>query len=581
MKLIWHIIKKDFVRDRRAILLWAALYVVQVAIGIVARQSGDPDPELGVRLQLTSVGLVLLQAVAAYILVARLVHADGLLGTTGFWNTRPISATRLFTAKALGVLLIFGMLPVAVLLPWWLYCGFGWREVLLTGVETLGWQLLVIAPAFLVASLTDDLGRVLLWTLLLVVGVLSWVVLLQASFGWMSERPSNERVGPGIMYTKLWLSALVMIAGGFAVGGHQFLTRRFVRSVVGLACVLGLVAAIGLWGRWNWARGIASLHRPPPAGTPEMTDAIEVEFESAGGNFGEPASRRGVLDGKDAMVVMRLRTRGVAEGNRLATASANHTWTWRDGTQLSRAAFYDVASFPEGPVLRKRYSLSEPEKDEESERWHAAQRDRTNERRRARGEPAQLRLSMPKGDEAPMLAVLAMPNSLLAKMKADAPAFQLELGCILSRPEVVAELPLRDDARASGGGYKVRLRYPSGGRPLLVITQSSVADLGLWYSAMHYFNYRYRSWRSIKAVNRVTGDVTSVLENQQGSQHLQIAGVLINWNIIHIRTPQLIRGGKEVEADPQWAEHTTLAVMVDRELARFRREVAVEKFLIE
>src|SRR6185369_10431409 len=109
-------------------------------------------------LQLASGILVFLQVTMGYVLVARWVHADALIGTSMFWPTRPISAARLLAAKLLGILPVFTLLPALLLLPWWLYCHFGWHEILWTSVDLCGWQLLIIAPAFLVASLTDDLG---------------------------------------------------------------------------------------------------------------------------------------------------------------------------------------------------------------------------------------------------------------------------------------------------------------------------------------------------------------------------------------------------------------------------------------
>ena len=43
MKLIWHIFKKDLVRERWALLLWALLFAGQVAIGVVARKHEGAD----------------------------------------------------------------------------------------------------------------------------------------------------------------------------------------------------------------------------------------------------------------------------------------------------------------------------------------------------------------------------------------------------------------------------------------------------------------------------------------------------------------------------------------------------------
>lgn len=582
MKLIWHIIRKDIRREQWGLLLWAMLFVGQMGIGVVVRRPVAFDPEDGMRWQLASIGLVWLQMGMGYVLVARLVQADALVGTSGFWPTRPISPLRLFVAKALGALLLFGLLPVVVLVPWWLYCNFGWREIFWTGVETLGWQLLMIGPAFLVAALTDDLGRVLLWTLLLVIGLLSWVVLLQASFGRMAGVVAPGAIAPGILFTKFWLSAVVLVAGGFAIAAHHYLTRRFVRSVVLVACCLGLMAAVGQWGRWNWGRAIGLLHIPVPTGAPEMTGQLTLAVGEGKGTLGQPPTRRGAADGKDATLILWLRARGLPDDLTMAVERADQIWTWDDGVKLSRVAYYITGHSPAEVILRRRHSLPVPPSDAETDQWHARRQEKIDERLRARGLPTPRRVAATTGDGIPLVGHVNLPNSLLAKMKAEAPAYRADLSCILYRPEVLTELAFKDDVRAVGPAQTFHLHRPEGSPPWMLVTHSSVTRMGLWYSAA--ISAEIRSWmfrQRIMAVNLVTGDIQQVRENQQGSVHLQVAGVMINSNILHTPTRMVIRDEKEVPMDPRWHEHTQLVVIADREVARFRREVQAGKFALE
>jgi len=586
MKLIWHMVKKDIARDRWALLAWALLFVGQFGLGITARHSDGSDPRWVAQLQMGAAGLVFAQMIMGYVLVARLVHADALVGTAMFWPTRPIAPARLFAAKALGALLIFGLLPVVLLLPWWLYCDFGWREILWTAIETFGWQLLMIAPALLVASLTDDLGRVLLWTLLLVIGGLSWIVLLQASLVSAWGRAVGQ-VGTPLMFTRLWMSALVFVAGGFLIGAHQFLTRRFARSVGLVVLCLGLVAAVGQAWPWNLTGFIAEWHRPPlPPMAPGLVEGLTFTVLPAKGVFG-----RGDLklkhdsNPKDATLNLRLQVQGLPADMTIAAESKPMAWTWPDGMKLAREDFYQPHNDPAEVLLRRTYSLPVPAADPETVRWEKARMDKIDANLRAQGlQPLQWRdpqAPVPPG--VMMTGYTTLPNSFLARMRAEPPAWVSNLRCILYRPEVIIDLPLQPDARASTPGRTFRLRQLNLDKPvLLVTTRSSVAAMGLWFSALMRGEFRNWLFRDrIVSVNHDTGDIGWVGENQAGSRSLQVAGVTVDWNLLHVQPRLVIRDGKSVVSDPQWLEHSTLVFLTDEEVARFDREVKADKFALE
>src|SRR6218665_1745379 len=116
----------------------------------------------------------------------------------------------------------------------------------------------MIAPAFLVASLVDDLSRVLLWTLLLIIGLLSWVALLQAT----PFAKGARNFAPGGLYTKIWLSAVLLIVGAFVVAIHQYRTRHRARSIALAVAALGVVVLGGEFFAGNWTPAIAQLHQP-------------------------------------------------------------------------------------------------------------------------------------------------------------------------------------------------------------------------------------------------------------------------------------------------------------------------------
>ncbi|MEN9401956.1 MAG: hypothetical protein RL091_659 [Verrucomicrobiota bacterium] len=575
MKLIWHIIRKDIARDRWAIGIWALLFLSQVLLGFIARNPGQIDEDYFLRLQLVSIGLVQLQVVMGYILVTRFVHADPVVGTTAFWLTRPIAPGRLLLAKGLGVLLVFALLPVLLFLPWWLYCSFSGRDVFWSSVDVVGWQLLVIAPAFLVATVTDDLGRVLLWTLLLVVGVITWIALLQVTFG-----PLTGRVDVGAMYSRIWCSALALIAVSAVVTAHHYLTRRFVRSVGLIVIGLALVVAVGRWGKADLSAGIASLAAPTPRLVPGLGDQVEIRFESSSGAFAKVVNKVRPA-AEEARLHVLLRATNVPEDLGIGVEVAKQNWEWADGIALNRGWKNTYSLTPWATVLRRHYSLPESVADVETDEWYQRQ---TSERR-LQMRRAGVRVFQPPILPTDRTGLLAfqniVPSSFFVKMQNEPPAYRADLNCELYRPEVVAELPVDRESRASGDGETFRFHRLSEEDEALIMTSPNVSVNGLWNSSgiSDARNSPFTRRRTIIQVNRVTGDVA--MGTGRGVIHMMVAGVSVYWKKLDLKSPHVIRAGQQVEKDPQWREHTFLAVMAeDRLVSRFSRVVQTDRFVV-
>lgn len=120
--------------------------------------------------------------------------------------------------------------------------------------------------------------------------------------------------------------------------------------------------------------------------------------------------------------------------------------------------------------------------------------------------------------------------------------------------------------------------------PLLVGTRPAVTQRGLWYSGEVRQGMRpIRFPDPIVALNLVTGHISWVGDDQAGSKFLQVAGVILNWNYIHIGSPVVIRDGKNVGLrgiDPQWADHTKLVFVTGTKVGRLTHEVTAEKFTV-
>jgi hypothetical protein len=587
MKLTWHLIKNDAARDCGALLLWALLFVGQVVLGIAARNPREFDLNQTISLQMGNTGLVILQMVMGYFLVARLVQADTLAGTSAFWRTRPISPRRLLVAKALGAFLLFGLLPLLLLLPWWLYCGFGWREILWTGIETLGWQLLMIAPAFLIASMTDELGRLLLWSLMLLIGLVSWTLLLQVVFGSVEWRGRVIGPGAGVMYTRLWVGALVFVLGAGAVAVHHYLTRHLLRSIVLVVGWLGLICVAGRVITWNWSGSIATLAERKAEPIANPAERVLIKWESASGNMVR-SIRKGVVSTEEARLQVLLRASGIPDDLRLDVQSAQQVWAWPGGTTLSRDGFfgneYQSYSYadrdnPRAEVMRFRYSLPTPVEDEETRQALAVTQQKMDERARARGVNISRPLSLPEDQEGLLFAQTRVPNSLFAKMKAEPPAYEANLRCVLYRPEVTVEVPVADASDANGQGEGLHFRRVGKDDEALVMTLPSVRVSGLWLSNTVSQRTRSAQWkRKILQVNRVTGDVVVGRNFMRAQAQMVIAGVSLYWTVFDLKSPKSFRDGKMVSKYPEWQKDTFLAMVVEREVGRFDQTVKVEKF---
>ena len=247
MNLTWHIVKKDLRALRWPLVLWTLLIVTKLGMGVVLLTADGTEGEAWfVRIDGTAKLLAALEC-AGFVLVAALVQEDLLVGTTAFWVTRPISGGRLLRAKLAGIGLVFGVLPLLVTLPWWLGCGYGWREIAWAAAETAALQAVVVLVGLLWAVVTDGLARFLMWTLVMLVAFPS----IAGSIAVYHER-THASPGSGVVATRIALVISLAVLGVLAVVVHQYLTRRTWRSVSVIGGAVALIAAVALWWPWSW-----------------------------------------------------------------------------------------------------------------------------------------------------------------------------------------------------------------------------------------------------------------------------------------------------------------------------------------
>jgi hypothetical protein len=327
MNLTWHIVKKDLRALRWPILLWVLVIVTKLGIGVaMLTADGTEGPEWFRRLDMFSKVMAGIEGVC-FVFMAALIHEDLLVGTTAFWMTRPISGGRLLRAKLLGIGLVFWVMPVLVSLPWWQGCGYGLREIAWAAAETVAIQAIFVLVGLLWAVVTDGYARFLMWTLVMLIAIpsVSGVVGLHLA-KWQSTVPF------GVMYSRVWVVVALAVAGIIAVVIHQFLTRRFWRSVALIGTTVGLILMVALWWPWDLKitdRWYAYQESQVEANWPAATTPAGLTLALGGA---ELAKAPGARADRPVQLRMNYRVEGLSGSQALQPYVANFSLRWPDGT---------------------------------------------------------------------------------------------------------------------------------------------------------------------------------------------------------------------------------------------------------
>jgi len=327
MNLTWHIVKKDLRALRWPILLWILVIATKLGIGVaMLTADGTEGPEWFVRLDMFAKLMAGVEGVC-FVFMAALIHEDLLVGTTAFWMTRPISGGRLLRAKLLGIGLVFWVMPVLVSLPWWQGCGYGLREIAWAAAETVALQAIFVLVGLLWAVLTDGYGRFLMWTLLMLIAIPSITGMVGLHLS--KVQPA---VPAGVLNSRMWVILALAVAGIAAVVAHQFLTRRFWRSVAIIGSTVVLIIIAGLWWPWDlkiaekwYAYGESQVEANWPTTTAPA--GLTLTLGSA-----ELARAPGARADRPVQLRVNYRVEGLPGSQALVPSVANFSLQWPDGS---------------------------------------------------------------------------------------------------------------------------------------------------------------------------------------------------------------------------------------------------------
>ena len=245
MNLTWHIVKKDLLRFRWAIAIWAVSFLsYQLNLDPVLKSRAAEVADYTLRDYLFLFSIITYWVLSVAMIVG-VVQEDNLVESTVCWRTRPISPARLLVAKLLLVEVLFVVIPLCVgwLMNWpaRLTSAGILREFCFPLLMAIGLSLSFAATA----ACTKDLGRCMFTWLAVVATAFLLTYLMSKIFPALDRHTASRLIAP-----KLLIICGISTVIGLAVLSSQYLLRRLAFSIALLAS--GALGAAVVGAAWTW-----------------------------------------------------------------------------------------------------------------------------------------------------------------------------------------------------------------------------------------------------------------------------------------------------------------------------------------
>ena len=499
--------------------------------------------------------LTLLQVLIGYMLALILLHEHRIVGTTQYWLTRPISRGRLLRAKAIGLFLMVGLLPVILSLPWWLWCGFNAGQILNAAGETLLVMMLIALAAALMAVLTDSFPRALLWTVVLVAALLFGMLY----FTIVSAATVQSAHDFSLVVSRTIVAVVVLAMVMLSVVVAQFFLRRrgwWLTAAGGTAVLLVLLAF-----RWPWGW----IPIDPVEFNATLADAVKLRFDRA---TAEPLPRDR-RPGQEVSQVVRTHfiVSGVPNGLDAHGIGVRHEW--RSGTTVIRRADREwwTAFPPDASGMRR------GDADPETERWLAENSD------------VHWSASLVAGEAGWRITSFLQP-SIVARMQSEPPEYRARLWWQLVRSQHLFAIPIATGRRLTREGRGIRIARVERGSTHLEVTTVETRPVTIRSLLNHatrrraWYPYREMTDATLSQLHRGRREyLNQFVHDLDEPRRVIVSGVEIAWRRRSPVGRQVIRNGKWEYPQPI-VDGDTLGVSIWKEEAVFSREVKVERLQI-
>lgn len=536
MRLILHIVWKDARRLVWPLAGWMALLASKTLLGFhFVKEAG---PEAWRDLSQIAEMLGWADVAMTFVLAALVVLEDSTLNERAFWLTRPIAGGRMLAAKVLALFLLLGVPPVVIAWPWWLTNGFSANQLCLATLQTLAQQGIVGVLALLATVFCNSLTRVVIWTLLGLAGVAVAILGLNP----------NGSLSRGMVIILFLITVLGPFTLGLAAGRYR--RQGWVASLIP---ALGLTLAV-----CGMAAGVKSyrLHAEAAQNAePESgpTKGVTMSLSPLAIPEGHQVEDKTV----DVHLETLLRFGGLPSGTLVEGPAVDYVWSWKDGRAAQKPeATFIRARFGDMVALCKMFGVT-------PKYWD--------------GKP------LPIDGPQLMQGSMRVWHSTSDRLRQEPVTVTAKADLVLIRLKLLMELPLRPGAwqAARGVGRRVASEVRAG---------DTIVDCveTLPYSPLLELGRRGTGWFDSPDTDEFAWVVDVVVERgkyeglgehyRSRTANVWLAGVRIAGMEVSAAGVTEFRNGRWVPKDPDWLEHTTLAVVGWHAEGQFHRETTTEGF---
>jgi hypothetical protein len=183
-----------------------------------------------------------------------LIHDEPLVGSSGFWFTRPIARKTGFSVKTIFVVLLLVFPPLAAEIIVSALNDVTARHIMLSIPEILLEKLSFILPILILASLTQSFGGFAIAGAIVIVSylILGLVIFFAAL---IRSEMARFMVDMSLTLTRGVISNIIIIVCGAAIVFHQYLTRKTVRTIIGVVILFVISTAVTCFWPWDFLKG--------------------------------------------------------------------------------------------------------------------------------------------------------------------------------------------------------------------------------------------------------------------------------------------------------------------------------------